>query len=319
MFTETFDKIVANVRDNLLQIRIHHDLPAKSEKDDALFIYMSSNLERKFVQEFDKKVSNVEQFIDRCIESLWEKTDVNLAVVRKTFRDKIRSDFLENFDRLSDKINSVSDQQAVTGLINAVARARTNFQTKFHVVQTWFNRNEVYDRQDYSPEYAAQIALNMVQKTIPNGNHDLQVDISSHSGGDLMPGRTLDAMVDVFACLLDNASIRSGLSTDELRIKVDLSLHDGEFTATVTNNMSPEKPTPADIDKVNKVRESLTKSDSRARAQREGGSGFHKIWRAITSPVYKDPYFWFGFEDDQKFQAHIRYNLEQEENENTSN
>jgi hypothetical protein len=319
IFTETFDKIVANVRDNLLQIRIHHDLPAKSEKDDALFVYMSSNLERKFVQEFDKKVSNIEQFIDRCIESLWEKTDVNLAVVRKTFRDKIRSDFLENFDRLSDKINSVSDQQAVTGLVNAIARARTNFQTKFHVVQTWFNRNEVYDRQDYSPEYAAQIALNMVQKTIPNGNHDLQVDISSHSGGDLMPGRTLDAMVDVFACLLDNASIRSGLTTEELRINVDLSLHEGEFTATVTNNMSPEKPTPADIDKVNKVRESLTKSDSRARAQREGGSGFHKIWRAITSPVYKDPYFWFGFEDEQRFRAHIRYNLEQEENENTSN
>lgn len=319
IFTQTFDKIIANVRDNLLQIQIHHDIIGKSEKDDALFIYKSSNLERKYVQEFDKKVSSIEQFIDRCIESLWEKTDVNLAAVRDTLRDRIRSDFLESFDRLLNSINSVSDQQAVSGLVNAIARARTNFQTKFYVVQTWFNRNEVYDRQDYSPEYAAQIALNMVQKTIPNGNHDLQVEISMDSAGDLMPGRTLDAMVDVFACLLDNASIRSGLTTNELRIKVDLSLHDGKFAASVTNNIAPEKPTPADIEKVHTVRDSLTKSDSRARAQREGGSGFHKIWRAITSPVYKDPYFWFDFKDERKFQALIRYNIEQDENENTFN
>jgi hypothetical protein len=62
----------------------------------------------------------------------------------------------------------------------------------------------------------------------------------------------------------------------------------------------------------------LTKNDSRSKAQREGGSGFHKIWRAITSPIYKDPYFWFGFEDDSQFQAVIRYNIEQDDDENTS-
>jgi hypothetical protein len=318
VFTETLDKIIAHVRDDLIQIRIHHDIPAKSEKYEALFVYTSSNLERKYIQEFDKKVSNIEQFIDRCIESLWEKTDVNLAAVRDTLRDKVRGEFLESFDKLSDKINSVSDQHAVSGLINAIARARTNFQTKFNVVQTWFNRNEVYDRQDYSPEYAAQIALNMVQKTIPNGNHDLRVEITMESAGALMPGRTLDAMVDVFACLLDNASIRSGLSTDMLVIKVNLSLQQGKFEATVKNNIATEKPTLGDIEKVNRVRESLTKNDSRSKAQREGGSGFHKIWRAITSPIYKDPYFWFGFEDDSQFQAVIRYNIEQDDDENTS-
>ncbi|WP_426343176.1 hypothetical protein ACN9MU_17465 [Pseudoduganella sp. R-32] len=317
-FTRTFDDIIQHVRDRLIQIRIHHDIPSKSDKDEALFVYKSSNLERKYVQEFDKKVSNIEQFIDRCIESLWEKTDVNLTTVRETLRDKVRTDFLESFDRLADKINHISDQQAVSGLINAMARARTNFLTKFNIVQTWFNRNEVYDRQDYSPEYAAQIALNMVQKTIPNGNHDLQVEISMGTSGALMPGRTLDAMVDVFACLLDNASIRSGLPTDLLRIKVELLLQDGKFSALVANNIAAEKPTPADLEKVTQVRESLTKSDSRARAQREGGSGFHKIWRAITSPIYKDPYFWFGFSDNGQFEAIIRYNIEQDDNEDTS-
>lgn len=318
VFTKTFDKIIAQVRDKLLQIRIYHDISSQAEKDEALFIYQSSNLERKFIQEFDRKISNVEQFIDRCIESLWEKTDLNLANVRDTLRDKVRSQFLESFDCLSDRINAVSDQHTVSGLVNAIARARTNFQTKFNVVQTWFNRNEVYDRQDYSPEYAAQIALNMVQKTIPNGNHDLQVEITMDFAGALMPGRTLDTMVDVFACLLDNATIRSGLSTDFLKIKVELSLRDGKFIAIVTNNIASEKPTAADLAKVTKVYDSLNKSDSRARAQREGGSGFHKIWRAITSPIYKDPYFWFGFNDDHsQFKVIISYNMEKDTNENT--
>jgi hypothetical protein len=318
VFTSTFDKIIAHVRDHLIQIRVHHDIPVQAEKDEALFVYRSSNLERKYVQEFDKKVANIEQFIDRCIESLWEKTDYNLSVVRNALRDKVRTEFLESFDRLSDEISKISDQQAVIGLINAIARARTNFQTKFNVVQTWFNRNEVYDRQDYSPEYAVQIALNMVQKTIPNDNHDLQVEIQTDCAGALMPGRTLDAMVDVFACLLDNATIRSGLSTDLLKIKVELSFKDGQFAAAISNNIS-EKPTLADLNKVKQIREMLTKSDSRARAQREGGSGFHKIWRAITSPIYKDPYFWFGFKDDSQFNAIIHYNIDQADHEHTSN
>ncbi|MDO8653178.1 MAG: hypothetical protein Q7R66_13415 [Undibacterium sp.] len=318
-FTTTFDKIIDHVKNNLIQIKVFHNIVGTAEDVDALFVYRSSNLERKYIQEYDKKVTSIEQFIDRCIESLWEKTDSNLAAVRTTLRDKTRSDFLDCFDRLSEQINLVSNPYCVSGLINAIARARTNFQTKFHVVQSWFNRSEVYDRQDYNPEYAVQIALNMVQKTIPNGYHDLDVDISMDCAGATMPGRTLDAMVDVFACLLENATIRSGLTTERLRIKVELALCDGKFSATVWNNIAPDKPTAIDIDKIQRVRESLQKSDSRARAQREGGSGLHKIWRAITSPIYKDPYFVFGYEDSKEFRVNIKYNLDQSENENTVN
>lgn len=318
-FTKKIDGIIDYVKNNLIQIRVFQDIQSPSEKDEALFIYRSSNLERKYVQEFDKKVTNIEQFIDRCIESLWEKTDYNLSMVRNVLRDRIRSDFLQCFDDLTDKVQALSNQSSVIGLSNAIVRARTNFQTKFNVVQSWFNRNEVYDRQDYLPDYAVQIALNMVQKTIPSGNHDLQVNINFDNSGDLMPGRSLDAMVDVFACLLDNATIRSGLTTDKLKISVDLKLLDGSFEAVVTNNTAPDKPSIIDTEKVNLVRESLTKSDSRARAQREGGSGFHKIWRAITSPIYKEPYFWFDFEENSDFKVIIRYKLDKAENENTSN
>jgi hypothetical protein len=105
----------------------------------------------------------------------------------------------------------VSQWADVGELINAIARARTNFHTKFKLVSSWFRRSEVYDRQDYLPEYAVQIALNMVEKTMPKDSNTLEVNINNLCGDLTMPGRTLDAMVDVFADLFDNAVIRETL------------------------------------------------------------------------------------------------------------
>jgi hypothetical protein len=100
-----------------------------------------------------------------------------------------------------------------------------------------------------------------------------------------------------------------------LQITVNLELVDSIFTAEVCNNIAADKPSAADLEKLAKSKESLNKSDSRARAQREGGSGFHKIWRSITSPIYKDPFLKFEF-FQEGFRVNFKYRLEATENEN---
>ncbi|MCY0912180.1 hypothetical protein [Massilia antarctica] len=314
-FTISVDTIINRLKNSTLQIRVHHDLTDPIPKDEALFVYSSSNIERKFIQEYDRKIVNVEQFIDRCVESLWEKTDVNLSNVRRVLSETVRGEFISCFDDLVASLGEVSQSADVGELINAIARARTNFHAKFKLVSSWFRRSEVYDRQDYLPEYGVQIALNMVEKTMPKESNTLKVNIKNLCSDMTMPGRTLDAMVDVFADLFDNALIRSGVPPEQLQIAVKLELVDSIFTAEVSNNIAADKPSAADLEKLAKVKESLNKSDSRSRAQREGGSGFHKIWRSITSPIYKDPLLKFEFFDDG-FRVNFKYRLEATENEN---
>lgn len=314
-FTQMFDAIVENVKNKIIQIRVYPSHGGGHDDGEALFFYQSSNLERRFIQEYDRNVTNIGQFIDRCIEALWEKTDANLENVRDKIRTQVRSDFLDCFDRLSEAITLVSNPAATSNILNALARARTDFQTKIHLVESWFNRQAVYDRQDYLPEYAVQIALNMVQKTLPNKYQQLDVEIFAGNNTAMMPGRTLDGMVDVFASLLDNATIRSGLPIEKLKVTVTLSFDNKNFYAAVENNIGSDKPTQTDNEKIAAARESLNKTESRTRAQSEKGSGLLKIWRTIQSPVYKDPFFSFNYVDSKKFIVNISYNIERNSDE----
>ena len=220
-----------------------------------IMLYLS-DLESSYVQARDKNFDNMDDFVSYCINILWKKTDVNLDNVQKVLNRKIKNRLMESFDHLTNSLSQISVSD-ISELRNAIAKAKTNTKIKLDNVISWFKRSEVYDRQDYSADFPFHIALNMVKNTISSATDWNNALIHSPSLTPLMLGRTLDSMVYVFYDLLENAIQHSGLDVDELILQADVSFSNGIFNAKISNNISAEKLTQDERNKLEKLRESL--------------------------------------------------------------
>jgi len=309
MFSQEFDSVIDHVRDKLLQIRVIHGLSDEGENTDALFIYRTSNVERKIVQAFASQSADLNDVINYSIDALWEKTDDNLKAVREVLSTDIRHRFRAAFDKLEQKLNEHVGVPGISDLQNAVAHAWTNTQTQLATVISWFKRSEVYDRQDYNPDFAAQIALHMIYSTISDAARWPGPSIDVDSDGSLMPGRTLDALVYMFYDLFANAILRSGIEAQELVVPVSITFKAGRYSARLSNKVAPNVLTPAEREMVLRLSSALAKSDAFGRAQTERNSGLHKIWTALNAPIYRSPFLKVGHQNDS-FIIELGFELE---------
>ncbi|MBG0868222.1 MULTISPECIES: hypothetical protein [Burkholderia] len=318
-FSENFDSIIDHVRDDLIQIAVIHELIDQGRHPSALFVYSSSNLERRYMQEYDKGLRNLGEFINRCVETLWEKTDENLAHVQQVLSTTIRTRFMNAFDRLSDEIGAVGVDHLIGALHDSIARARTDLQIKLAVVVSWFRRSEVYDRQDYSPDFAVFVATNMITNTMSAASGWQGVEVKCDAGSVSMPGRTLDGMVDISCALIENAITHSDLPISELHVKFDIRTKDGRVSVIVENNSNQNLAIAANMERLAALRMDIVQNQSRRKAQIEGKSGFRKIWATINAPQYRDPHLDFGFSDKDHFRVELDFGLEKIDEEDTFN
>lgn len=290
-FATRFDAVIDHLREKLLQIRVVQDLVDSGETNkEALFIYQSSNLERRFLQVSDQSVSDIDELVDICVESLWEKTDVNLKSVRETLESRTRSELMATFDALIESLKPFDGADGINEVRNAIARARTGTSVQLSLVSSWFRRSEVYDRADYAIEFPIQVAQNMIARTMSTAKGWVGPDIRSEAPESAkMPGRTLDAMVDIYYVILENALRHSGVSPENLSIRIWASLKEGVYSARIENDWDCAKQNPEAMQRIEEVQKSLRMAQSSQRAQLERGSGFHKVWVALNGPSYLEP------------------------------
>lgn len=306
-FSQEFDAILDKLKDELLQVRIVDKLTEKIPSK-ALFLYHSSNIERLMLKSRDRQGKGLDYFVDNCVDHLWSKTDEILSVVQRHIDEDIREELQSAFENLLNKIHRVKDETVSSALINAISLARTNTQIRLDTVASWFKRSEVYDRQDYSPDFPVEVAHNMIRNTISYASNWKNIDIHVADGSDSMPGRTLDAMVYAFYGLIENAIKRSGVDISSLRVKIQLEFKGERFSVKVVNNVNLNRITQADIEKIARIRQEIDSEESNSLAQREGLSGLHKVWIAANGPFYANPSIDFGV-DNSDFFVNLSFNV----------
>lgn len=317
-FGKKIDEIISYVRDDLIQVAIHDELKGNIANRKALFVYKTSSLERVYAKAKLSSLNNIDEFIDFCIAILWEKTDDNLAIVKETILGNIKTSILSAFDKLSESLGQLGYQDRLGELPNHIARAKTNIQNHIMNVSSWFTRNEVYDRPDHTPDFPVLIAKKMVTNLISGTESWDGVKIVGTNFTNNLPGRTLDSLVDIYCALFENAIEHSGLPLKELYITVEPHYENNKFNVIVCNSVLQDASYREKLNKIELIRQEISKKDTRAKAQKERGSGFHKIWSTINSPLFKNPNLFFSYMDGNKFQVTISFNLESIDEQNTN-
>jgi hypothetical protein len=317
-FGKRIDDIILHVRDELIQVTIQDDLNGGNKNRYALFVYRTSSVERMYAKAKLSSLNNIDEFIDFCIDILWQKTDDNLVLVKQRILGDIKSSILLSFDKLNESLGSLKCGSRLGELHNHIARAKTNIQHQIMNVSTWFTRSEVYDRPDYTTDFPILIAKSMVSNLYSGADSWSGINIASSDTTGLMPGRTLDGMVDIYCALFENAIEHSGLPISDLLINVQASYRDGHFHVSITNSLNTDELTDENKAKIELISNEIKKKDTRVKAQKERGSGFHKMWSTINSPLYKDPKLEFSYVNKNEFLVNIQFNIESVDEQNTN-
>ena len=315
-FGSKIDAIISYVRDQLIQVSIIEDLDTKTGNGHELFVYRTSNVERMYARSKLNSIDNIDEFIDICVDILWEKTDDNLIKVKDTISGQVKTSILDAFDKLNESLGRLGYTDRLGELQNHIARAKTNIQHQISNVSTWFTRNEVYDRSDYPTDFPILIAKTMVSNLISGTDTWDGIKIKGNDNITYMPGRTLDGMVDLYCACFENAIEHSGLPINEINIFVDTYYKDKKFEVTITNNINTGTFSEELVDKIESIRKEIIKKDTRLKAQKERGSGFHKMWSTINSPLYKEPKLSFDYKNGKDFEVVIQFNIEVADEQN---
>lgn len=306
-FSKKFDDCLIYVRDRKIQIQTYIDLQATEKNAEGLFLYHFSTLERRLVQYYDDDYKDFDELIAKCVDTLWEKTDANLVELRNYLATPLKAQLMQLFDDLSSRTAEQCRDTEVSELTNAVARARTATQQALDNVVAWFKRNEVYDRQDFDIDLPAQIAASMVNRTLSMKTswHGPKVTILDSDAR--LPGRSLDALVDIYYALFENAVKYSESEGVALNVRLKLNYQRGAFSGEVLSNALP--PSIEQQERLRQIRESLATQESRRLAQSEGRSGFRKIYIALDNPLYKSTQLEFTHEMDGTFRVTFSFKI----------
>lgn len=306
-FSRKFDNLLAYVRDKKIQIRTYIDLQSTDKTFEGLFLYHFSVLERRLVQYYDQDYKDFDELIGKCVDTLWEKTDANLIEVRNYLSGSLKSQLMDLFDNLSTRTAEVCNGLVPSELVNAIARSRTATQQALDSVVAWFKRNEVYDRKDFDIDFPPQIAASMVNRTMSMVTPWSGPKTSIQFSDSKLPGRSLDALVDIYYALFENAVKYAENEGTPLDVQLKLNYQKGEFVGEVISSAHP--PTSDQLERLEQIRESLATPESRRLAQSEGRSGFRKIYIALDNPLYRSSSITFAHEINGQFRVVFSFRI----------
>lgn len=273
-FSFSIDTLINKLKNELIQINIDN-----SKNINALFDYVITTEDLEFLHTKMHKDIEYNEFIDKIIDYLWERTDINLSVINNYLKNEFKLDMNVCFEKLQFDIDNLKDKVDIADLSNAIVRLKTEMQYEIDKISNWFSRRGSSEQGDYEISLPIEIGLEMannIYKNI-NGYEIIEKDIPEI----YLKGKTFRGLVDISFIIFENIFKHSGLNEVQ-KIKLSCYLEEENLIFVCINEVANY----FDIDALNKImeekREKLKQSDVLEMVSKEGGSGFYKIYKIIS-------------------------------------
>ncbi|MEO8467738.1 MAG: hypothetical protein ABI640_20630 [Gammaproteobacteria bacterium] len=295
-FSREYDKLVDTINEEWLQITILDldmaSLGGEKARRTALFNYSVTAAEAYYLGGLTNAESEYPDFSRIVTRWLWDRTDRNLAAVRKKIDTEVREKTGSLLDGLQRDVIAELGSESLTEEFNdAIGKAKEVVRASLETILSWFNRSEVTFLTSYDLGTAVKIAADSA---------GVAVRIDSNSQWTLK-GETLSNFVDIFYILFENAASKSGLPLGDIDLALSLEDKQGSMVIRVANATAEVPDVVQRNDKLESYRTPAGQDDFGGAIQREGGTGFFKIKKILARDLGTQFLMHIGFDSDRSF------------------
>ncbi|NMM03545.1 hypothetical protein HHL24_37410 [Paraburkholderia sp. RP-4-7] len=300
-FASRYHTLVDEVNDKwLLIFTIDQDISGLTEKggrQTALFNYSVTALEAFYIQELLPAGATYSDFVSTVTRWLWDRTEFNLQEIRQKIDLEVRERATQLVAQLEGSVvATAAGHRELSNFCDAVARARTALNHEIDTIIGWFTRSSGINVRSFESDIAVTIARLSAGAEI---NHTDRTQFC-------FQGRALTSFVDVLYVLLENCVTKSQLSKSELSINSEIIENGDTITVSVSNNCAAVWNVDTENSALDYYRESYGNSEFALRAaQGQGGSGFFKVWKALSKDLDLQHAINFGYQTATKFSVSI--------------
>lgn len=239
-------------------------------------------------------IKDLEKMVDESFKLLWRKVDSTLSRLKRKFEDELLEMYMTEIEKFRSKCDELFDHKPFPVLNDILATCVTEIQSVIKKVYYWFNisKNKTIKQIpinsiiDTSIEY-----LNIINTE--NFNNKIKCTIDNNFQYNIK-GELFNMFGDLFNTLLGNV-IKHTKNLSKTLCKVSINILPEDKISICVSNTSNKKNTEEGIDKINKM---LNDKLGEYESSFEGGSGFPKIKKIISSRDINTPDYDFMVKDD---------------------
>jgi predicted nuclease with TOPRIM domain len=285
-FSGSIDEIAEKLKAQTIQIK------TETKQSNGLFDYSYDY--DQLLSLFSTKFGSIRQFddfVEEVISELWNRTEACLASIRSYLNEQFIDKIHACFNTLENSIFEIqsfgdSPSKELLELLSLVKDCRTAIVVEVQKISEWFKRSN----KKFIEEFDFSILLDSSVNTLKGSFRDAVINITNHStvklDGDLFP-----IFTDVIFYLFHNALKHSKLKGDQLKISVIVEQDESLICIRFQNNISDE-PTYIENLKTRIKNSQSVLADKKPfdRINKEGGTGFPKIKKALSQDLSRKNY-----------------------------
>ena len=272
MLAQTIINIVESVSITDIGNRIIYVNPAFLE----MYGYTEEEIIWLFVEDFID-IQNIDEFIDKTFQELWNKTEYNLENIRNKFNIDFRDKYIGLLDNLQCEIISFIDRQSVTELLNNIMTCRTEIQTKLSNISKWFRRSESSNEGEYELQILAETSIQITKNLNPSYQFDIEKRICPNLN---INGEYHQHFIDLMNNCMFNIIKHAHLPSETLNAKLTIEEIDTNLILNFENCvLNPNEH----LEKLKAIKQNWENPDTNI--SQEGGTGFPKIKKIIHSDL----------------------------------
>jgi hypothetical protein len=285
-FSTKIDGISNMLKNKQLQIS------TEKKPTEGLFDYAFSENEllALFSESGVGAIEEYEEFFEAVIKYLWDRTEINLSVIREEISVPIKEKMTKSLSELSKNLEILinkTEHPELNELLNNITFCQTDIANELDKISEWFRRtnNKVINEFDLNLPIDATLAtLKRFYKDYSTFNPSISNNCDVLFEGDTFPHFTY-----IMQNLFDNIFKHAKVLPSDLHVDIVINQLESKLHVEIKNNFSEEIDLMTINKKIENTRQQLlVKTHDRTRA--EDGTGYLKIKKTIVSDLEREDY-----------------------------